>query len=57
MFTFDVGTRRSLLPLARNAVKKLRTLRHPGVIKFLESYEVLFHFLVSRFALLGRRGC
>ena len=57
MFTFDVGTRRSLLPLARNAVKKLRTLRHPGVIKFLESYEVLFHFWLSRFAPLGRRGC
>lgn len=40
VFTFDITSRRSLLPLARNAVKKLRTLRHPGVIKFLESYEV-----------------
>ena len=43
MFTFDVNAQRSLLPLARNAVKKLRTLRHPGVIKFLESYEVRGH--------------
>jgi len=26
--------------LARNAVKKLRTLRHPGVIKVLDTVEV-----------------
>lgn len=42
MFTFDVNAQRSLVPLARNAVKKLRTLRHPGIIKFIESYEVGF---------------
>jgi len=40
VFKFDVNAQRSLLPLARNAVKKLRTLRHPGIIKFIESYEV-----------------
>jgi SCY1-like protein 1 len=28
------------LPLARNAVRKLRTLRHPGVIKVLDTVEV-----------------
>jgi SCY1-like protein 1 len=28
-----------LLPLARNALKKLRTLRHPDVLKFLDSSE------------------
>ena len=26
--------------MARNAVKKLRTLRHPGVIKVLDTVEV-----------------
>lgn len=27
--------------MARNAVKKLRTLRHPGVIKVLDTVEVI----------------
>ncbi len=31
---------RSRLPLAKNALKKLRTLRHPGVIKVLDTVEV-----------------
>ncbi len=39
IFTFDIPAQRSLLPLARNAVKKLRTLRHPGVIKVLDTVE------------------
>ncbi|KAE8452979.1 hypothetical protein EG329_012166 [Mollisiaceae sp. DMI_Dod_QoI] len=33
IFSFDVTANKSRLPMARNAVKKLRTLRHPGVIK------------------------
>lgn len=33
------GDRRSLLPLAKNALRKLRTLRHPDVLKFLDGSE------------------
>lgn len=40
IFSFDVSTNKSRLPLAKNAVKKLRTLRHPGVIKVLDTVEV-----------------
>jgi SCY1-like protein 1 len=40
IFSFDVSANRSALPLAKNALKKLRTLRHPGVIKVLDTAEV-----------------
>ncbi|KAK3493823.1 armadillo-type protein [Neurospora crassa] len=39
IFSFDVSANRSALPLAKNALKKLRTLRHPGVIKVLDTVE------------------
>ncbi|KAK5663068.1 hypothetical protein OQA88_6484 [Cercophora sp. LCS_1] len=39
IFSFDISTNRSALPLARNALKKLRTMRHPGVIKVLDTVE------------------
>ncbi|KAL9641105.1 MAG: hypothetical protein Q9204_000330 [Flavoplaca sp. TL-2023a] len=39
IFTFDITTGRSRLPLARNAVRKMRTLRHPGVLKVLDTIE------------------
>ncbi|KAL8797364.1 MAG: hypothetical protein Q9195_000519 [Heterodermia aff. obscurata] len=42
IFTFDAVENKSRLPLARNAVRKLRTLRHPGVVKVLDTVEVLF---------------
>lgn len=41
IFAFDVHADRSRLPLARNAVRKMRTLRHPGVIKVFDTVEVL----------------
>ena len=41
IFSFDVLVDRAHLPLARNAVRKMRTLRHPGVIKVLDTVEVL----------------
>lgn len=31
--------RRSLIPLARNALRKLRTLRHPDVLRFIDGCE------------------
>jgi hypothetical protein len=40
IFSFDINANKSRLPLARNALKKLRTLRHPGVIKVLDTAEV-----------------
>ncbi|KAI1422966.1 armadillo-type protein [Xylaria sp. FL1777] len=39
IFSFDVTANRSRLPLAKNALKKLRTMRHPGVIKVLDAVE------------------
>ncbi|KAJ5226901.1 uncharacterized protein N7469_006907 [Penicillium citrinum] len=39
VFTFDINVNKSRLPLARNAVRKSRTLRHPGVIKVLDTIE------------------
>jgi len=40
IFSFDVTANKGVLPMARNAVKKLRTLRHPGVIKVFDTVEV-----------------
>ncbi|PWY83254.1 kinase family protein [Aspergillus sclerotioniger CBS 115572] len=39
VFTFDIASNKSRLPLAKNAVRKCRTLRHPGVIKVLDTIE------------------
>ncbi|EFX03834.1 protein kinase family protein [Grosmannia clavigera kw1407] len=39
IFSFDITANKARLPLARNALKKLRTLRHPGVIKVLDTSE------------------
>ncbi|KAJ5714187.1 uncharacterized protein N7483_011368 [Penicillium malachiteum] len=39
VFTFDIAANKSRLPLAKNAVRKSRTLRHPGVIKVLDTIE------------------
>ncbi|KFY43513.1 hypothetical protein V494_01951 [Pseudogymnoascus sp. VKM F-4513 (FW-928)] len=47
IFSFDVPANRSRLPLARNAVKKLRTLRHPGVIKVLDTVETESYIYVA----------
>lgn len=40
IFAFDVNANRNRLPLARNALRKLKTIRHPGVVKMLDSVEV-----------------
>ncbi|KZF25648.1 protein kinase [Xylona heveae TC161] len=39
IFSFDAVANKAYVPLARNAVRKLRTLRHPGIIKVLETVE------------------
>ncbi|KAL9042419.1 MAG: hypothetical protein Q9214_003787 [Letrouitia sp. 1 TL-2023] len=45
IFTFEIPTNRSRAPLARNAARKLRTLRHPGVIKVLDTVETTLAFI------------
>ena len=47
IFTFELhpaggarGNQQALWPLAKNAVKRWRTLRHPGVVRVLDSVEV-----------------
>ncbi|KAM3420891.1 hypothetical protein BST61_g4126 [Cercospora zeina] len=39
IFTFDITANRSRLPLARNAVRKFKTIRHPGVVRVLDTVE------------------
>ncbi|KAF2771229.1 kinase family protein [Teratosphaeria nubilosa] len=39
IFSFDVSANRSRLPLAKNALRKFRTLRHPGIVKVLDTVE------------------
>ncbi|KAG9525911.1 ARM repeat-containing protein, partial [Aureobasidium melanogenum] len=39
IFSFDATANKSRLPLAKNALRKFRTLRHPGVIKVLDTVE------------------
>ncbi|KAI1764217.1 ARM repeat-containing protein [Hypoxylon sp. FL1150] len=39
IFSFDAAANKARLPLARNALKKLRTMRHPGVVRVLDTVE------------------
>ncbi|KAI1452822.1 ARM repeat-containing protein [Annulohypoxylon moriforme] len=39
IFSFDITANKARLPLAKNALKKLRTMRHPGVIRVLDTVE------------------
>ncbi|KAI7292686.1 ARM repeat-containing protein [Hortaea werneckii] len=52
IFSFDTNANRSVLPLAKNAVRKLRTLRHPGVVKVLDAVETdqLIYIATERIA-------
>lgn len=47
IFAFDVTADKSRLPLARNAVRKMRTLRHPGVIKVYDTVETETYIYVA----------
>lgn len=41
MFEFDAASnpnKKKLLPLANNTLKKLRTIRHPDVLKFVDAF-------------------
>ncbi|KAK5076208.1 Nuclear aminoacylation-dependent tRNA export pathway component [Lithohypha guttulata] len=47
IFTFDLNTQRTFVPLAKNAARKLRTIRHPGVIKVLDVIENETHIYIA----------
>ncbi|ORY10849.1 armadillo-type protein [Clohesyomyces aquaticus] len=47
IFSFEVNSNKSRLPLARNALRKLRTLRHPGVIKVLDTVETESYIYIA----------
>ncbi|QDS76353.1 hypothetical protein FKW77_003079 [Venturia effusa] len=47
IFSFDIAANKSRLPLARNALRKLRTLRHPGVIKVLDTVETETYIYIA----------
>ncbi|KAI5283437.1 hypothetical protein KEM54_002132 [Ascosphaera aggregata] len=55
VFSFDAGSNHSRLPLAKNALRKLRTLRHPGVVKVLDTVETEshIHIITERVQPLG----
>lgn len=57
MFEFEANTpaKRNLLPLAKNALRKLRTIRHPDVLKFMEvvETETTIHIMTERVRPLG----
>ncbi|CZT20906.1 related to protein kinase family protein [Ramularia collo-cygni] len=39
IFSFDINANRPRLPLAKNALRKFKTLRHPGIVKVLDTLE------------------
>ncbi|CCL98356.1 uncharacterized protein FIBRA_00351 [Fibroporia radiculosa] len=41
IFEFDANTpaKKNILPLAKNALRKLRTVRHPDVLRFMDAVE------------------
>ncbi|GAB0135097.1 hypothetical protein EsDP_00003447 [Epichloe bromicola] len=47
IFSFDITSTKGRLPLARNALKKLRTMRHPGVIKVFDTVETETYIYIA----------
>ncbi|KAL2202765.1 kinase-like protein [Sarocladium strictum] len=47
IFSFDITANKSRLPLAKNALKKFRTLRHPGVIKVFDTVETESYIYIA----------
>ena len=52
VFEFDssLPRNRNCLPVAKNALRKLRTIRHPDVLKFLDAVETdsTIHIMTER---------
>ncbi|KAI0717280.1 hypothetical protein C8T65DRAFT_726309 [Cerioporus squamosus] len=57
VFEFDATApaKKNLLPLAKNGLRKLRTIRHPDVLKFMEVVETdtTIHIMTERVRPLG----
>ena len=57
VFVFDSNQppRRQLLPLAKNALRKLRTVRHPDVLKFIDTVDsdTIVYIMTERVKPLG----
>ncbi|KAI1791247.1 armadillo-type protein [Ganoderma leucocontextum] len=57
LFEFEANTpaKKNLLPLAKNALRKLRTIRHPDVLKLMEVVETdtTIHIMTERVRPLG----
>ncbi|KAG5926049.1 hypothetical protein E4U42_003712 [Claviceps africana] len=47
IFSFDITASKGRLPLARNALRKLRTMRHPGVIKVFDTVETETYIYIA----------
>lgn len=58
VFIFDSNQppRRNLLPLAKNALRKLRTVRHPDVVRFIDTVdsESIVYIMTERVRPLGQ---
>lgn len=58
VFVFDSNQppRRNLLPLAKNALRKLRTVRHPDVLRFIDAVDTdsIIYIMTERVQPLGR---
>ncbi|KAG7090905.1 hypothetical protein E1B28_009982 [Marasmius oreades] len=50
VFEYDFSQRRDIAPLAKNALRKLRTIRHPDVLKFMDVVETdtTIHIMTER---------
>jgi SCY1-like protein 1 len=50
VFEYDCSSRRGMLPIAKNALRKLRTTRHPDVLKFIDAVETetTIHIMTER---------
>ncbi|KAF9268803.1 ARM repeat-containing protein [Marasmius fiardii PR-910] len=50
VFEYDFSQRRDTAPLAKNALRKLRTIRHPDVLKFMDVVETdtTIHIMTER---------
>ncbi|EED24003.1 protein kinase family protein [Talaromyces stipitatus ATCC 10500] len=46
VFTFDINANKSRLSLAKNAMRKFRTLRHPGVLRVIDTIETESHIYI-----------
>ena len=57
VFEFEANSpaKKNLFPLARNALRKLRTVRHPDVLKFMDVVETdtTIHIMTERIRPLG----